>query len=291
MIKLLPLFDQHITRKKEVPLSRGHHYYPSEASIKYTDTNGLVRVSGKCLRQCFYRFTVPDQKEGIDPFGMWVMMMGQAAEDVLREQIKQMGLWIDNSVRFYDEEHNISGEIDLVIRDPETDKLIILECKTAWGYNAFKELCGSKGVIGKPKDSHLLQLMIYLDLCEKKGIADQGKLIYLARDSGKKAEFDVVLIADGEDKRAKINGRIDYRFTLQDIYNRYKQLDEHLKAGTIPERDYEIEYSKEKVELLWSLGEVAKTRYEQFKRNSKKYPIGDWACNYCPFKDLCWKKK
>lgn len=289
---LIKLTEDHITRQK-VYLPRGKHFYPSEASVSYTDNHGIHRVIGSCLRKCYFRLTGMEGGGPPSAYSEWIFLQGKGIENILIEQWKQMGIWVDNSIRFYNEEYNISGELDAVLRDPNTGELIVLEAKSYHGYMAEKDIGGSFNQAPKPKDAHLLQLLIYLYLFQDK--FSYGKLFYKARDSDGRQDFDVELKKVDEGKtRVVVNGVVDYRFFVEDILDRYKLLDQLIKEARIPPNDFELVWSPEKIEKLNSLGEISKTKYTDWQKKKKgKERIGDYMCNptYCPYSKVCWTSR
>lgn len=287
---LIALHDQHITRSRP-SLPRPLHFFPSEASIQYTDEHGLKRTEGTCLRAIYYRLTgeagAPTKR---DPYSEWILKMGKAAEKELVEDYKEMGIWVDNNVKFYDDRYNISGEIDVFVRDPETHELVVTELKTFYGYNATKDICGNTQVQGKPKTNQLLQLLIYIDNGQRLNLFSCGKLVYYARDSGNRREFNVALKQEGDAKRPFIDGEPDYRFTMADVYRRYQDLASALKARQCPPQDYELVWSPEKTEMMYDCGEVSESAMKNYKKSPKKNPVGDWNCRYCGWCKFCWSK-
>lgn len=81
--------------------------------------------------------------------------------------------------------------------------------------------------------------------------------------------------------------------TMENLLARYTELINSLRESQeVPPRpDYEHVYSDEKVIRLYNAGEIAKTNYEKWESNKKKYPIGDWQCSYCNYKTLCLKQQ
>jgi len=282
---LIKSTDEHMTRSR-LYLPRGTHYYPSEASVVWTDQHDIVRVGGQCLRQSWYRLCADIEGSKHDAFTQWIFALGSAVEQILVEQWKQMGVWVANNIKFYDQERNISGELDVVLSEPD-GTLFGVEVKSFYGYHGTKKIIGNKSTIGRPKTSQLLQCLVYVDLCRKLELADYFKLVYYARDSAARREFNIRLIEDGEFLRPTINDVIDYRFTMQDIYDRYTELDEYVKSKVVPPRDFEKVWSPGKVEKRRSLGEVAKTTYEKWQKKPANNPIGDWQCRYCAYSEFC----
>jgi len=238
------------------------------------------------MRQAWYRLCVEVTGVKHDAYTQWIFALCKHVEEILVEEWKQIGIWVANNIKFYDQARNISGELDVVLSEPD-GTLFGVEVKSFYGYHGKKQIMGNKSTVGKPKTSQLLQTLIYVDLCRKLGLIQYFKLIYYARDEAARREFDISLIEDGEFLRPTIDGNIDYRFTMQDVYDRYEELDAHVKAGTLPPRDFDINWDAEKVEFRKTLGEVAKTTYEKWKKKPASNPIGDWQCRYCAYSKHC----
>lgn len=285
---LIALTDAFMTRKR-IRMPGNQFFNPSAASVAWEDMYGMQKVSGACLRQSWYRYMGVEGAKDNTAYSEWIFALGKAVEEILVEQWKMMGCWVANNVKFYDLERNLSGEIDVVISDPD-NKLVTVEVKSFYGYMATKEICGSPKQVGKPKISQLLQTLIYVDMCKKYHIADYAKMIYYARDSAARAEFDIDLVEQNGVHYPTINGVIDYRFTLEDIYKRYEQLQYYLDTKQLPPRDYELVYSPEKMKQLGQTGQLSKTVWEAFQKNPKRKDAqaGDWECRYCPFTNICW---
>jgi hypothetical protein len=285
-LRLVQLIDEHMTRPR-LEATQGTHFYPSEASVEWEDKHGIKRVSGACLRASYYRLTAEPGRQKPDAYSEWIFALGKAVEGIITAQLKEMGLWVSNSLKFYDKERNISGELDIVIKDPTTGKLKILECKSFYGYNATRDIIGNKSVKGTPKTSHLLQTLVYVD--QFKNTMDGAKLLYYARDSASRREFDVELVEQKGLHYPMVDSEIDLRFTMEDIYARYRLLGEYLANKELPMPDYQMKWDDEKVELRHDLGEVSKTAYEAWQKSKIRNPIGDWMCRYCSFKTVCRK--
>lgn len=285
--KLIEATDEHMTRPR-VGFPSNDFFNPSASSVRYIDKHGIARVEGQCMRASYYRYT-GEEALPTDAYSEWIFRLGKKVEDILVEEWKQMGIWVCNNQKFYDKKHNISGEIDVVLMEPENQRLFAVEVKSFYGYYATKEICGNKGQKGQPKTNHLLQVLIYLDVCKRYGILDYAKLIYYARDSAKRNEFNIDIVQDGEHKRPMINDVIDYRFTIEEIYDRYHELQGYLDRGEMPEREFDMKWDADKVKKFFDLGEVSKTAYQDYQKNPDKNPVGDWQCRYCAYKNTCWK--
>lgn len=286
MYSLNKATDEFVTRPPVISLPRPKTFYPSEASAK-TD-----KVYGGCNRAAFYRLQDSPRisKSPERPSSMWAAELGNAVEDIQIRRWRDMGILVDKQVPFLDPVRNVSGKLDAVIRDPD-NKLVCCEIKSFWGYQATKELLGNFKQQGKPKDNHLMQIMTYLDQAKK--YISYGKLCYFARDSAKKAEFNIELVDIDGSTRAKItnvdNGyiRICNEFSLEDIYSRWQELKSYVESGVEPPRDYQIKYSDEEVSIRYTNGEISKTKYQDWQKG--KASPGDWNCNYCSFSQHCWR--
>lgn len=163
--------------------------------------------------------------------------------------------------------------------------LAVHNCKSFYGYEANKEICGNSKQIGAPKTSQLLQVLTYLQYFKDR--FPYAKMIYYARDSANRAEFDITLQEEAPGKtRPVINGVPDNRFYVENIINRYKELHQAVSQQKVPDRDYDAAYSKEKVEKRYEAGEIGKTKYQDWLKG--KEVISDWQCRYCNYMDLCY---
>ena len=89
-----------------------------------------------------------------------------------------------------------------------------------------------------------------------------------------------------------VDGEVVRSFSIQDILARYKQLRQCVDTKVVPDNDFELNFSDTKIEDFFSKGKVAKTKYESWKKGrlKKNEKIGDWQCNYCKYKEVCWGK-
>jgi hypothetical protein len=272
-------------------------FYPSSAScINEKDKN---EVLGGCVRAQYYRCAGFGKTNPSGLFSQYIFKAGNMWEDVMTEWLKEAGLWIGNTIKFQDLERYISGEIDIMIKIPETEEKVIIENKTysSSNYQAKKAICGSRDNNPEPKDQNLLQSFLYLDQFKDQEIS-KVYLTYFDRACGgpenhkqfiieakeKKGKTIPVVTTDFKGKNITYE---DERISIEGIYARYEDLMNHLKEGKIPKPDFKHEFTSKEVEDKHKIGLIAKTRYENFQRNPEKYPIGDWQCSYCDYKDLC----
>ena len=283
---LLNATEKHLARGR-LPIVRESHLYPTEASVELEELklDGTPKVIGSCIRAAFYRYKGGFAGQPYSPYTLWIFEMGKIVEKMLIENWKQMGVWIDNSVRFYNAEYNISGELDAILCDEVTGEPYIVEVKSFAGYEATKTIVGNKSVTGGPKDAHLLQTIIYLYLHRE--TFKQAKIIYLDKTSlSNNAEFTLTLTVEGQNTYVVINGIVNRKFAVEQIFERYRKLQVYLANDELPPRDFELTYSDTRVEQEWETGNISKSKYEKWQKG--KQNIGDWNCGYCKYKEECW---
>jgi hypothetical protein len=197
--------------------------------------------------------------------------MGDGVHAMVHEFITQSGLQVMNelSLRLSPEitglKRPLSGRIDNVFEDPETDELVEIEIKSGYGagIRAIKS--------GGPKLEHLVQALVYL----KWGNLKRCHLIYVARDDGYRCEFvmeydsahDVLYLHDGDRKWAS-------DLTYAEIHARLAEVETAVESGKMPERDF------------WQAIKNGEYR-DDFQKDKVKYR-SNWQCSYCGFRDLCW---
>ena len=111
----------------------------------------------------FYGMTMNPFDKGIKEKDAYLQMTAEAGklwEKWLIDQYKILGIYLDHSVRVFDEINNVSGEIDILHMNPETNEMEITECKQYNGSNFYaqSEICGSSSKTPKPKDESLASL-------------------------------------------------------------------------------------------------------------------------------------
>ena len=285
---LIKVIDDHLLRESALTgyRNRGNHY-PSQASVKYLHTGyGEEVIKGACMRAMYYRCK-GYEPEPFDARTYYTFACGNIFEDWFTEQCKQARIWVSNSIKFFNDDIKLSGEIDVLIKDPETDELVIVELKTTSGYYSWREIAGNKSIKGKPKPAHLLQLMLYL--YEHRAQVKKGILFYFNLDNKQKKQFVIELEEDGGRHYFKIDGTLFKTFAVEDIHDRYREAQGYIDREELPRCDYSKCYSPEQVEILNARGEIAKTNYIKYKQNPEKNPLCDWVCSYCSYKEHCEK--
>ena len=285
---VVKLIDNHMGKDNVLKSYRNRsNMYPSQASVKFWHPGYEEEViKGACLRAMYYRCTGAEP----EPFNTrtyYTFACGNIVEDYFIEQVKQMGIWRDNSVKFFNNDIRLSGEIDILVEDPDSKDLVIVEMKTTAGYYSWKEVAGNASTKGKPKPAHFLQLMLYL--YEFMDQVNKGVLLYFNLENKERKQFVIELHEEDGKHFPSIDGTIYRSFSVEDVHDRYREAQGFIDRKELPPCDFTKSYTSEQVEILRARGEIAKTNYEKYKRNPEKNPLGAWECNYCSYKKHCEK--
>jgi hypothetical protein len=298
--------------------------WPSAATAMIGD-----KAIGKCRRQSFFRYATDSynfdekydsykelaselekHKEPPSKYLKWIWRAGELYEQYCVDLAKESGVFVGTQVAIYIPKVNVSGKIDLIIINPDTDNYQIVEVKSVYGFNA-NSVMGTdsqrkKGILGEPRDSHLMQLGIYQWWYGKPKGYDPGVLVYGARDTGKFAEYlvTVELCEDGEDyifyqgNAPCVTEKINSGISVQSMMRNYKFILDSLENNTIPAKDYHLTYTDEMIDQLYEDGLLSKTDTLQYekrkaqiaegkKRIVKGIEKGDWQCRFCDHKKVC----
>ena len=137
-----------------------------------------------------------------------------------------------------------------------------------------------------------------------------GILMYGARDTGRLAEFLVTVEKSEEDDLDYIyyqgnypivTEKINSGITLQSIMSNYKFILDSLESNEIPDRDFDILYSEEKIKSLYENGKLNKTDAAQYEKRLKQLEEGkakvvkavekgDWQCKFCDYQKICYEQ-
>jgi hypothetical protein len=274
--------------EKPMPISPPRHhrgYHPSAASCIIKNEYDEDETIGKCQRANFWSHKSVEKTNPMNARGIRICTVGKQVESWEVLKYKEMGIWRGNNVKFYDTDNLISGEVDAFVEDVQTKNLIGVEIKTGYGYMFQSQVIGRPDRKGKPKLDHLMQVMLYMNFFKDVPLF---KLVYIDRGNAARAEFNITI--DKNTGGVKIDGqRYCERLTIPAILHRYEELGKCLEDDALPERDYELQYSKEKLQFLYDSSRLSKTDCKTFDRNGH-VEKGDWRCSYCDYKDYCWKE-
>ncbi len=310
--------------------------WPSEATAVVTNEHGENVVLGKCRRANYFRYVndmynfsedYADYEELVkeiksctsesDIYLRWIWKQGEIYEQYCVDLAKESGVFISGQTSIYVPKLNISGKIDLIVVNPDTHKFHIVEVKSVYGFNANKVL-GSpgerkKGGMGEPRDSHLMQIGIYQwwygNTNDHFG---EGLLVYGSRDTGRFAEYKIT-VETCEDSLDYIfyqphspyeGEKVNSGITIQSVCNNYKYVKELVekRESPIPDRDFELQYSDERLLKMYQRGELNKTETTQFEKRqaqiaegkeklNKQVEKGDWQCALCQYRLYCYTEE
>ena len=327
-------FIKHVSQYLERPKlgeQKAPTLWPSSATAEIDSD-----ILGKCRRQSYFRFATDSyyfdkkyehlkplvdiiQENKLPPskYLRWIWIQGELYEEYCVNMAKESGVFIAGQTSVYIPGYNVSGKIDLIVINPETTKMHIVEVKSVYGFNANSvlgtEAQHKKNLIGTPRDSHLMQLGIYQWwYANNNDDFGPGLLTYGARDTGRYAEYMVTVEKDEDGldyiyyqghtpvTTVKVNSGI----TIQSILENYKIVSDSVnsKSITIPPADFELLYSEEKIDQLYQDGLLSKTDKTQYEKRKKQIeegktrivkPVqkGDWQCRFCDYKNICTDKQ
>jgi hypothetical protein len=291
------------------------------------------KIIGKCRRQAFYRYVTDsynfsedyehykdlvealnETKEPPSKYLKWIWRAGELYEQYCIDLAKEAGVFVATQVSIYIPPVNVSGKIDLVVVNPETNKYQIVEVKSVYGFNA-NSVMGTdsqrkKGFLGEPRDSHLMQLGIYQWWYGKPNGFDSGLLVYGARDTGKYSEYLVTVEhveEHGEDfifyqgNAPCVTKKTNSGISMQAVMRNYKFILDSLESGEVPDRDYYLSYTEEMIDALYEAGKLNKTDTAQYEKRKKQIEEGktkivkavqkgDWQCRFCDYQSYCHKE-
>src|ERR1035441_7263022 len=143
---------------REAYYSRTPRVWPSEASAELFDTRE-AGIAGGCHRKSYFRMTGEPPSNPIDVVGARRFRTGRAMELDIVNRARAAGIFVAAAVRYHVADIDLPLELDLVVRDPQTARMYIIENKTTYGYAANKEVI--KG--GRPWLEGVMQSAIYLN--------------------------------------------------------------------------------------------------------------------------------
>lgn len=138
--------------------------WPSEASAVRVDKS-LFPIFGACQRKQIYRMIGWPRKQETQAESPWKWIIGRAVEDKLTDLARYQSatagienIYVANGVRLFIKDFYLPVEMDVIVRDPETSRGWVIECKTYDGYYAEKQIEKEE----RPKEENLIQACIYL---------------------------------------------------------------------------------------------------------------------------------
>lgn len=314
--------------------------WPSEGTAVVL-VDGQEQVQGQCRRQAFFRLTkenykydpeahqevaglverLKDVEIPVSNYMRFIWAQGELYEQYVIDQCKNSGIFVHTQVPVYIKSHNISGKIDIVVIDPETGKLSIVECKSVYAYGADAVIGTDaerrRGLLGTPRDKNLIQTALYHWWVASEDEAyGPSRLIYGDRGTGKYAEY-LVRTETSEDGIISIWYRgitpnktawTRSPITITSVLEQYALIAHYVHAHVIPPRDFKLQYSREDFNspaILETLNKSDRTQIEKIieretenieriaagekpKVELKLPNKGNFNCGYCPWSRACY---
>ena len=285
-MELIKNVDSYLETPKPVSPPRFHRgYHPSAASCVIRNEYDEEEAIGKCMRDSYWSHKSLEKSNPMNSRGVRICSVGSMVQRWETDKYKEMGIWRGNNVKFFDVDNHISGEVDAFVEDLQTKQLVGVEIKTGYGYMFQSQVIGRPDRKGTPKLDHLMQVMIYMNYFKDIPLF---KMVYIDRGNAARAEFNITI--DKNDGGVKVDGKkMTNGLSIPAILHRYEELGKCLDDSVLPERDYQIQYSKDKLQFLYDSNRMTKTDCKTFEKTGN-VERGDWRCSYCDYKDYCWKE-
>jgi len=103
-----------------------------------------------------------------------------------------------------------------------------------------------------------------------------------ASEEWSRPPHEVRLLADGS---IMVNDRIQ-KYNLPNVLDRAVRALEAAGGDELPDRDFQLEYDKERLDKLASTGRLGKGQMADWKKGTLS--MGDFACRYCDWRGTCW---
>ena len=129
MYNIIEALHQNINKEKPlVSLDDKLHsrfYLNPSSSMSYSNIDGSP--IGACIKQVWLDKKNYPVSNPITTYNEYVFEAGRLWEKWLIDQYKSMGIYLDNSVKIVDNELGISGEIDILHKNPENNSIEVTE--------------------------------------------------------------------------------------------------------------------------------------------------------------------
>lgn len=288
-----------------VPKMRVPHIYPSSASASFHHPRYKEdMVIGGCLRQSYLRFMGEIPSDRDTPLGPGSAEVGSVLEDAVKNWMLRAGIFLADQIPVSIPEYNVSGRADFMVK--KGNNICGVEMKSKEGYHGMMTVMKEDNEGNyRPAFDHMAQGMVYLwyfrDVIPKSYnfVINKWIFLYVLRDNGSMAQHDLLLGADGypiiENQKYPNGARIPL-FGIQHIRDRWETLNNYISSKTVPPRDYELIYTKEKLKNMASQNRMTKLQCASVEKGQfakavhswNKEKLGDKPCQWCEFKSKCW---
>lgn len=213
-----------------------------------------------CRRKIYYRKKGYTQSNPISAPSKLKMEMGNMIHNYIKKILEDKNYNTFN-INYIEGEQLKCAELGGLLWWYRVDNLIEIDQKKYMIEVKSVFMSGWSEVQNNARIENILQLYLYM-LFEK---IDNGIILYIDRSSGYMKEYNFTL-----------RSLQDYDNDLWKQIEGLNQLALQVNNDTLPERDFQA-YMKRTESLSW-----------EFQKDKKMYKT-DFHCNYCSFKDYCWK--
>lgn len=296
--------------------------WPSEALANV----GTGFAVGECQRSLFYKILGQEYTEPGSLRLKKICESGLMYEEQSIKEYKEHGMFIAEQVKIEFKIPNainditMSGKMDALIIDDGIFKGI--EIKTIDTYKADGIFGEDK--LALPAANNLMQAMMYkyhlnnAKVTDNQIKVDEVYLKYINRANGAEMYFLIDIDSEGyaiitpisetgavgqtiklQDVKsfevlAKQNGNAtsedarlaELRININDIFKKYDSVYNYVEARSLPPKDYELIYDKNRIELEHKVGRLSKIKYNKALKGES---LGDKKCTYCNYRSKCLK--
>jgi hypothetical protein len=233
------------------------------------------------MRAAYYNCVGVQEEEDISVKTNLIFKIGDYTEEMILDILKEDNLLDDSQKKFFDEKYEISGRLDGVFN--YNGRKIGLEIKSIGGNNNWinNQIWGSRWNEPSPKWQNLFQTLVYCYAFRDE--IDEFILLYIRRDTCEIKEFLISIQPKDGKIYPCIDGKIDERFSIDDILERYKILREFVDKEELPPREFMKTYNAKDISTYVKLGVLSKNQGEKFKEE----PFGDFECRFCGYSEMC----
>lgn len=270
---------------KERESTREHkdRLFPTQSSA-YIDYVKYKKLEGRCLRASYYSCIGVKEIDEMNIDRRLTLSLGEYTEDMLINIFNRTGILVDKGVKFEIEKYHISGKLDAIVKDGDKEAGVEIKSigSNKWTVNS---IFGSPWNVSAPKWQNLFQTIVYCYAFRER--LPYFLLCYIRRDNGERKTFKIAIEPIKKKLYCVIDGIVDYRYTVNDILERYALLFEFIGKDEVPPREFLKIYDKNDIKDYVRVGFISKKQAENYNTT----PFGDHQCKFCGYSNQCDKDK
>jgi hypothetical protein len=256
-------------------------FYPTQSSVSVSHKS-YKKVEGKCLRAAYYNCIAADSEDTFSLNKEIIFELGDYVEKMVLDKLDRKGVLVSRDTKFEISTYKISGKLDAIILD-SNGKKVGVEIKSIGGNNKYatNAIYGSQWNLPEPKWQNLFQTLVYCYAFRDE--IDRFILFYIRRDTGEIKEFEISILPKKGKLYPVIDGKIEERYTVNDILDRYTILNRYIEKKETPPREFQHTYKKELIDTYVKFGIMSKYQADKYK----EIPFGDFECRFCSYSKRC----